>query len=275
MLLNFTNDNLTEYIKKENNIISNAMSFLIKNEDTLLSYMNILPNEKIDIAKSLVKKLNKNLNDLDELRNILRKFSSSNSEISDINIENYNSSFSHAFNQMFEITSSIEVLLQNIIKTNNIENINKLEQNNLEDNTTLLISEKDNKVYLPYKKKDIENILLFSEKYSTLEDVINDLYTVPLSKYTHSASARFREGFNLMRKKESASFFKAVDLGLELFSKYDLNPAIITACENLDELDIYLDYLETDNLDKFHIFNIKYEINPAIQKESNNKNENF
>lgn len=140
---------------------------------------------------------------------------------------------------------------------------------NIVDNNTLLISEKDRKVYLPYKKKDLENILSVSEKYSTLDEIIEDKYTVPLSKYTNSAYARFREGFNLMRKKETCSFIKSVDLGLELLTRYDLNPAIISACQNIDELDIYLDCLDTNELDKFDIFDIKYEINPTVVKKRN------
>ena len=44
-----------------------------------------------------------------------------------------------------------------------------------------------------------------------------------------------------------------------------LNPAIITACKSLEELDLYLDCLESNSLDKFEPFDIKYEVLPFKQ----------
>ena len=34
----------------------------------------------------------------------------------------------------------------------------------------------------------------------------------------------------------------------------------ISTCKNLNELNIYLDHLESNELDKFNLFEIKYEI---------------
>lgn len=65
-----------------------------------------------------------------------------------------------------------------------------------------------------------------------------------------------------MKEREKDSFSATLDLALELTFKYNLNPAVITACKNLDELDIYLDCLEDMNLDDFKIFKIEYEIPP-------------
>ena len=48
--------------------------------------------------------------------------------------------------------------------------------------------------------------------------------------------------------------------------KYELNPIIITACRNLDELDIYLDCLDKNELFDFHCFDIKFEVAPKITK---------
>ena len=47
--------------------------------------------------------------------------------------------------------------------------------------------------------------------------------------------------------------------------KYDLNPIIIAACRNLDELDIYLDCLEEDEVNKFKCFDIRFEISPKVK----------
>ena len=50
-----------------------------------------------------------------------------------------------------------------------------------------------------------------------------------------------------------------MDLGFELMFKYKLNPIIIAACRNLEELDIYLDCLEENELFDFKCFEIRNE----------------
>lgn len=136
-------------------------------------------------------------------------------------------------------------------------------EDSLEDNNTLLISEKDAKVYLPYKADDVLDIFYNSSNtYDNLDDVISKEYTVPLSRYKNPSKARFREAFNLMKYKEHSSFFNALSLALELHRNNSLNPAIITACNDLDELDTYLDYLDSNELDKFPLFNVIFESLP-------------
>ncbi len=132
------------------------------------------------------------------------------------------------------------------------------------DNDILLISEKTQKAYLPYKYKDLQKIYKNSNnKYDSILDIIHDLYIIPLKNFKYPAFARFREGFKLYmhknKKDKKPSFFKALDLALELMFKYSLNPIIITACRNLDELDIYLDCLEEKELSNFTCFEIKNE----------------
>ena len=140
----------------------------------------------------------------------------------------------------------------------------------LEDSNVLLISEIQEKVFLPYKLSDLEIIL--SEnigKYSDVYDLINKNYIIPLDRYKNSSIARFKETFNLMRVKQKSSILKSLELALELVFKYSLHPAIISACRSLDELDIYLDCLEEEELDKFKVFAIKYEILPTkVPKKS-------
>lgn len=130
------------------------------------------------------------------------------------------------------------------------------------DNDTLLISETQNKVVLPYKIKDVEKALSENSQYKTIEDVINVEYTLPLDKYKNSTKSRFKEAYNLMRKKEKASIFDSLSLATEVTFNNLLNPAIITACQNLDQLDVYLDCLSSNKLDKFNYFKVKYEILP-------------
>lgn len=131
------------------------------------------------------------------------------------------------------------------------------------DNNTLLISEIQNKVLLPFSVSELEKELAENRHYANLQDIIDTKYTIPLDKYKNAALARFKEAYNLMRKKEKASITSSLDLALELTFSNLLNPAIITACKNLDELDIYLDYLSSNELDKFDIFEIKYEMLPT------------
>ena len=132
----------------------------------------------------------------------------------------------------------------------------------LKDNRVLLISENQQKVFLPYYVEDLKNILDNSD-YNNVKEVIEAEYIVPISKYNSSFISRFNEAYNLMRNKEKSSIKDALDLAIELTFNSLLNPAIITACRNLDELDVYLDYLKTNEVDKFKIFDIKYEYTPT------------
>lgn len=130
------------------------------------------------------------------------------------------------------------------------------------DSNTLLISETQSKVVLPYKIDDIEKILDKNKKYSTIQDVIDSEYTLPIDRYKNSSKSRFKEAYNLMRKKEKASVFDSLSLATEVVFNNSLNPAVITACNNLDQLDVYLDCLSSNELDKFDYFKVKYEIMP-------------
>lgn len=130
------------------------------------------------------------------------------------------------------------------------------------DSDTLLISETQSKVVLPYKISDIEKFLDKNKKYKTIQEVIDGEYTFPIDKYKNSSKSRFKEAYNLMRKKEKASVFDSLSLATEVIFNSSLNPAVITACNNLDQLDVYLDCLSSNELDKFNYFKVKYEIMP-------------
>ncbi len=137
------------------------------------------------------------------------------------------------------------------------------------DYNILIVSEKEQKAYLPYKYEDVEKIYKSSNgKYGSIQDVIESLFIVPLNKFENASSARFREAFNLMLHKEHSSVIKALDLALELMFKYELNPVIVAACRNLDELDIYLDCLEDDELFDFRCFEIRFEVTPEVYKKT-------
>ena len=131
----------------------------------------------------------------------------------------------------------------------------KVIENSLEDNKTLVISEEDGKVYLPYTKEDIKKDVL-QNKGAKISEVIDQKYVLSLDKYKNSMRARFREGYNLMYYREKKSKRSAIMLGIELMFESNLHPAIISACKTLEELDIYLDCLEDNELEKFSCFKI-------------------
>ena len=90
--------------------------------------------------------------------------------------------------------------------------------------------------------------------------------TIPLSHYKYAPISRFKEGMQLALKRSNLNYLKALSLGAELLVNYNLHPAIITACKNIDELDVYLSCLEDDQLDKFNLFDIKFEMLPQASK---------
>ncbi len=127
------------------------------------------------------------------------------------------------------------------------------------DNNVLLISEKKNKVFLPYTIRDLNRILEKSKTHRSIQEIIDKKYTISLNKYKSAIISRFRETYNLMKKREKASIADSLDFALELAFNSKLNPAIITACKNLEQLEAYLDCLEINELSKFDYFEIKYE----------------
>lgn len=208
--------------------------------------------------------------------------------------DNYNETFNNTINTVYENTNSIESfirdislidiseLLKQFSSTANIQQEVSNENIDLQNSpsisselfnscyieNTLVISDIQGIVILPYTLEKIRNILSSSGgKYNSLSEVIEKLYTKPTKSYRFAAFSRFREAYNLMINKEHSSKFKALCLATELFSNYNLHPAIITACESLDQLDIYLSCLEDNTLDEFKYFDIKYEIAPVIVTE--------
>lgn len=136
------------------------------------------------------------------------------------------------------------------------------------DNNILIISEKEQKAYLPYKYDDIQRIYKNpNNKYGSIIEVIQDLYVISLKNFKNFSIARFREAFNLVLHKENGSVIKALDLAMELMFKHNLNPIIIAACRSLDELDIYLDCLEENELSDFRCFEIRFDNNSNVSEK--------
>lgn len=150
--------------------------------------------------------------------------------------------------------TSTEILDNTLTEINNNTSIT--------DNLLLRISEKENKVFLPYKINELQKKLSENKNYKSIQEIIDNEYIISLDKYKSPIISRFRESYNLMKNKERASLFDSLDLALELCFNSLLNPAVISACKNIDELDIYLDCLNSNELDKFKLFEIKYDLLP-------------
>ena len=139
------------------------------------------------------------------------------------------------------------------------------EESSICDNNTLLISEETQKVYLPYTIEDVMKKLKSSEDYQTVQEVVDKEYTLPLSTFKMPIISRFKEAYRFMRTKENSSVYAAVDLALELMFNSNLNPAVIRAAKDMKELNIYLDCLYENEVEKFDCFKIVYKVLPKIK----------
>lgn len=137
-------------------------------------------------------------------------------------------------------------------------------ENNEKDNNVLIISEKDNKVFLPYRVEEINDYLeQFPDQYSSFESVIAKEYILPLSYYmSHPVLSRFREAYSLCRDREAKPIFESLKYGMDMMFNRRLNPAIIAACKTQDQLSNYLNCLEKNDLKNFTDFEIRFEMNP-------------
>lgn len=181
-----------------------------------------------------------------------------------VNFPDFNSNTIKDISNNIELTPN--VVSEKVLDETDIKNkINKLQNNINHENlhlneNVLLVSEKNKNVVLPYSTVELE--IFFSdhpEKYSSIQDIVDKEYTLPLKYYKHAAISRFKEAFYLARKKSKLSFLKSLSLANEVFFNSNLNPAIITACKNVDELYIYLSCLDDNALDKFNCFKIVYD----------------
>ena len=151
---------------------------------------------------------------------------------------------------------------QPIIETNESNESNdkeKLNSNELHERT-LYVSSSHNNAVLPYSTIELEKCFSTNpEKYNSIQDIIDKEYTVSLKKFHNPAISRFKETYNLARNKSNFSLIKSFNLACELFFSSNVDPVIIRACKNVNELYIYLSCLEDNILNEFKCFKIVYE----------------
>jgi len=128
-------------------------------------------------------------------------------------------------------------------------------------NDTLLISEKESSIFLPYDADDIK--VLEATTNEPLEDAIRRNFIIPIDKFKNPTISRFTETFKLVRHRSNGKMTEALALGVEMMFLYNLNPAIIVACKHKSELKEYVKYMKENKLHLFKHFKVKFEINPA------------
>lgn len=132
------------------------------------------------------------------------------------------------------------------------------------ENETLIISEKENKVYLPYKKTELKSYMTqYPNSYYSYKNVIEKEFILPLNYFSHNPSiARFRETYALYRDREASSIAESLKQAFHLAFKAELNPAIIAACKTKKQLNNYLLCLNENKAEEFADFKIVYDMNP-------------
>lgn len=152
-----------------------------------------------------------------------------------------------------------------VVNSINIDEANKNEDilykpYKIQENNTLLISEKQEKIFLPYTLSDLSKYTVDTEK--SLEDIVRENFIISLHTFRNPTISRFKETYNLAKNKSNYSLLKSFNFAVEVMFKRNLNPAIIVACKNIEELNDYLNCLKEQKLDAFKVFKIKYEMNP-------------
>ncbi len=295
-LINLERNSLNSTLIIQENLNKQILSFM-KNFFGNMN-INMTMTEDSDFINYMNKStfmLNKSNINLFSIQKLIQKLENIQDSLNESNIEDlikdYNNQFNKCIKVIYRNTSMIEKFIESILlldmselstsenteKKSNLqessnESIQTITSDCLKDSyieNTLIISEINKKVILPYKIKEVKQILFeHKDLYKSLNDVIEKLYTKPISYYRFSAFSRFKETYKLMRKKENANRFKSISLATELLTNYNLHPAIITSCRTLNELDIYLACLEENALQDFRYFDIKYEIPPTIVSNS-------
>lgn len=276
---------LSNTIKSQKLIQKSILKYIDKIADEALKDSHISYDYLLNIRDALYKAI-ENIELIEKLQNLLISIKDDSTKHDLIN--EYNSLYKTNFSIIEKNNSSIQEIILSILDfvyfdfPNSVEpsNMNsknldtafsdEIATNNTHKNhldikeNMLIISEKNHTVTLPYKISELENILKQDNSYSSLDEIIKNKYTLPIDYYKHSSLARFKEAYKLVKYRSGGSTKEAFDLGLEVLLKYNLNPAIITACKNLDEFDVYLSCLDDNVLNEFPYFEIIYEALPTV-----------
>lgn len=270
--------NLEDRIKELNQaiirlVVDKGIDYKYKNQDVKQTVFFV--KEKIEKFITLEKKFNKGIASIDSrISNILEENSSKNikekktkkqeskEKQNNLNLPRKRMRNGSALHEIEKLYDTDKVEEKEEIVSDALEEYEESFNAYKKESNMLLISEKLGKVFLPYKASDIQSYLLsYPEDYTSYNDVIDKEYILPLGIFMKNQSlSRFREMYDLIRNKELKSMIEAMRLSTKFMFKYDLNPAIIAACNTKDELDEYLRCLSENKLEEFRSFDIKFEL---------------
>ena len=135
------------------------------------------------MLKDLIKKIdNKNEN----LKNISKSFETISFIVKNAKDKNTLNELKNILTDLKPVLTDLESDITNL--ENMLSEANDDKQQ-MVDNNTLLISEIQNKVVLPYTIDDLQKILDTNKKYNTFEEIIEDLFTIPISNYKNSSKS--------------------------------------------------------------------------------------
>ena len=232
---NFIKNNFIENLTQENenikrilNLYSNKKNVLSNVITTMVEMSDHIEKNKLNDFHDTVSLLKKSLEELDEIEITASKLIEDiNSTISIYDRENneneikanlveYNKQRDKLFQDILDFENTYTNILNSAIglffkkvknPKHNVANVKTKAKVNIEtesyDYNILTVSENNQVAYLPFYYSEIKSIYENSNnKYKTMQEVVDDLYVVPLSKFKNSTISRFREAFNLVRKKE-------------------------------------------------------------------------
>ena len=258
MLTNFkTIRNRVYYLEK---IEKKILELIMKKED--LSYSDTTLNEDLEKVKTEItefEKLSIRLDSeiLEEYELVKDYFNSTTSLNSD--------PIADTIFKKANTISDTPMPSENFNSEYNTNILDSMDTSDIQDNFVLRISEKDNRVYLPYSKEEILKYLkTYPDVFKDAKSVIKREFITELTFYSkHSFLARFREVYSLIRNREMKSFTDALKRAVDLMFRAELNPAIVAGLKSESQLDQLLTCLETNTLEDFKPFKIVFEINPA------------
>lgn len=269
-----TKDDLLEKVKLEQKSIELHISSQINLSNDLVTSTNNMTEDIFNDFTKYMINIKNNIELFYSLKDKLHSLENEKEEkkLEDI-VSDYNNTYTLSINKIFSSNLEIKNFIKKLIATNKsngivLNNVRTVNTTNSYLEKTLIISEISKVVILPYTLQELNEKLENSSDYKNIDEIINKEYTLPLVYYKHSAISRFKEAMDLALHKEKLSYLKALSLAIEMLTNYNLHPAIITACKNMDELDVYLSCLEDNQLDDFQLFDIKYEMLPKVVKQN-------
>ncbi len=254
--------NIYDILEKNTALLKNLKSTLSALSTKLLA---LVLSDSSSITPELVNEINNNLNHYIELLDEMKTdFIQNNLSINTFTSYHSTRLLLTTFDMDLgeNLDESINLISPN--STTSQINTSYSDMVGTNENKVLIISEKENKVYLPYKKTELKAYLSqYPTSYYSYKNVIEKEFILPLNYFMNNPSmARFRETYSLYRDREATSIVEALKKALSLAFKSELNPAVIAACKTKKQLNNFILCLDENKLNDFSDFEIIYDVKP-------------